>query len=137
MKQEILNRFTREVIFSGDYDSLKTCVEDAVRRGISLDGASLNGASLDRASFKDTTIFNNIKINKAPVFINGLHWMITLMDHHINIGCKLHTIDEWENFDNESINKMDKSALRWWIKNKQWIIEMARVHESEVDNASE
>jgi hypothetical protein len=56
MNIKILNRFTGAVLFEGEYESLRACVEDAVRRNVSLDGASLNGASLDGASLNGASL---------------------------------------------------------------------------------
>jgi len=47
MPFEIINRFTDEVIFSSENtESVKTCVEEAVKRGATLTGAYLFGAYL-------------------------------------------------------------------------------------------
>ena len=34
------------------------------------------------------------------------------------IGCQQHTIEEWKNFDDEVISKMDSNALEWWSRYK-------------------
>ena len=60
MKIEIKNRFTREVIFSFECETIKECVIEAVKQkadlsranlsGASLSGADLSGADLSRAN---------------------------------------------------------------------------------------
>ena len=49
------------------------------------------------------------------------HYQITITDNHILIGCEQHTISEWENFDDQTIFKMDSGALEWWVKHKNFI----------------
>ena len=52
IKIEIKNRWTGEVIYTHECEdnTIRKTVEQAVKRGVSLDRASLYGASLDRAS---------------------------------------------------------------------------------------
>ncbi len=45
---EIKHRFTGSVLFSIETDSIKLCVEAAVKAGANLGGANLDGASLVR-----------------------------------------------------------------------------------------
>lgn len=47
---EIRSRLTKEVIFSGEYVSLKACVEDAARKGFVLDYADFRRANLTHAN---------------------------------------------------------------------------------------
>lgn len=49
---EIKNRFTDEVIHSGDFRSVKECVEDAIKRKITLSGADLRWADFREADFR-------------------------------------------------------------------------------------
>lgn len=44
MKHQISNRWTGAVIFEGEYETLKDCVEAAVKNRANLDRASLVGA---------------------------------------------------------------------------------------------
>jgi hypothetical protein len=37
------------------------------------------------------------------------------------IGCEQHSIDEWMNFSDEEIDKMDTGALHWWKGGKPCI----------------
>jgi hypothetical protein len=49
---EIKNRFTNETIYSGNFENLKECVEDAVKMGVSLMEANLTKADLREANLK-------------------------------------------------------------------------------------
>jgi hypothetical protein len=46
---EIKNRWSGEVLFQGDFDSMKDCVLAALRSSINLSGAYLRGANLSSA----------------------------------------------------------------------------------------
>lgn len=50
MKFEIKHRFTGAVLFSAETDSIKLCVEAAIKSGADLNGADLYGADLYRAN---------------------------------------------------------------------------------------
>jgi uncharacterized protein YjbI with pentapeptide repeats len=52
MKFEIKHRFTGSVLFSLETDSLKLCVEAAVKSGANLTGANLSGADLSGANLR-------------------------------------------------------------------------------------
>ena len=53
---EIKNRKTGEIIFSGEYSSMRECVEDAVRKKISLQWAYLQGVDLQDADLQDADL---------------------------------------------------------------------------------
>jgi hypothetical protein len=50
-------------------------------------------------------------------------YMIGFTRDTLQIGCKTYTIDEWRNFTDEEISKMDEGALDWWNKWKDWIFQ--------------
>ena len=57
---EIKNRYTGEIIFSGDYETMRECVEDALcseasLRGADLHNADLRGADLSGANLSGAT----------------------------------------------------------------------------------
>ena len=37
------------------------------------------------------------------------------------IGCEQHLISEWKGFSDKTISEMDKGALDWWNKWKEFI----------------
>ena len=95
-----------------------------------LGGAALPYAKLGGAKWKGATYFE-AKISKGLVFLEGYYWDVYLMDDHIKIGCKMHTIEEWEKFTNGQIRRMDTSASEFWRKNKASIIAAARKHQQQ------
>jgi hypothetical protein len=52
------------------------------------------------------------------VQINGLRWLVTILDQHMVIGCQEHSIERWWGFSDALIAKMDKDALEFWHAHK-------------------
>ena len=55
-----------------------------------------------------------------------MHWFVTILDAHMQIGCELHLLAEWQSFDDARIVQMDRQALRFWRDNKDALLGMAR-----------
>jgi uncharacterized protein YjbI with pentapeptide repeats len=94
---------------------------DAYLRGANLRGANLRGADLGGAKWRD-----NIVLSRAPLFIDGLKWRVSILDEHMEIGCELHRIDKWAAFDDATINRMDRGALKWWRAHGYALLALAR-----------
>ena len=61
---------------------------------------------------KPTTVFIQMK----------LFYTVIITDSEMEIGCELHTINEWRGFTDNDILKMDgKNALRFWNEHKKRI----------------
>ena len=98
-------------------------------RGADLYGANLRGANLDGE-----------KLTKTPLQLNNLKWFVLISDKYLRIGCQRFTIEEWKNFDDETIVKMDFAALKFWRKWKAPIIALCDAHttaESTIDEGDE
>ena len=50
-------------------------------------------------------------------------YMIGFTKNTLQIGCQRHSIEKWRSFTDEEISKMDKGALEWWNKWKDWIFQ--------------
>ena len=74
--------------------------------GVWHDGVWLGGV------WRGESIQNNL------LNVLGLRWPITISDTRMQVGCELHTFPEWESFDDERINKMDRGALKFWRQHK-------------------
>ncbi len=95
-------------------------------RGANLGGAYLRGANLDGANLRGAKWREDITINRAPLQIAGLRWMVYILDQHMQIGCELHTLAEWATFDDARIVQMDgKTALKFWRAHKTALLAMA------------
>ena len=125
---EIKHLITGGVLFSLECDSLKLCVEAAVKAGASLDGASLDGASLNGASLDGAEIRDGITITRRPLQLYGLRWPVTIFDRHMQIGCEFHALSEWAAFDDRRIADMEdgREALKFWRAHKDTLLGLAR-----------
>ena len=94
-------------------------------RGANLDGADLCGADLDGE-----------KLVKTPLQLNNLKWFVLISDKYLRIGCQRFTIEEWRNFSDEEIVKMDFAALKFWRKWKVPIMALCDAHAT-AENATE
>ena len=102
-------------------------LRDADLRGASLGGASFRGAYLSGADLSGAG-GEKIESNLIPIQILGLRWNILILDSHIKIGCELHSIKEWAEFDDETINKMASGALKFWEKSRGFIMDFCKAN---------
>ena len=152
MKYEIKHGYTSGVLFSLECGSLKICVEGAVSARADLAGADLAGANLARAylaganlaranladanladanladaNLADAKWRDGITITQAPIQIYGLYWPVMILDEHMQIGCELHLLSEWQAFDDDRIGRMDaRQAKKFWSAYKDALLSMAR-----------
>jgi len=89
-------------------------------RGAHLSGADLRGAYLNSATYGEGVIIGN-----NPLFILGLTWQVYIFETHIKIGCHIHTKQEWLEFNDADIAKMEPRAPVFWAKWKKHILWMA------------
>ncbi len=100
-----------------------------------LSFADLRWANLTNADLK------NIKLNYAvgdkgevkSMHIEKYDISWDFQNNILNIGCKSHSFDEWKNFTNEQIDKMDTGALKWWKKWKEFIFKAIELSKDGVD----
>ena len=92
-------------------------------RGTDLCGADLSGADLRDANLSDADLsganlrFLHSANGKELACMNAGKYQVVLSKEKIAIGCKFFTVEEWKEFDDDKISKMDDGALEWW---KQW-----------------
>ena len=102
--------------------------------GANLHGANLHGAYLSGAYLRDADLNDTVGNMRH---IKSLHletWPITYTTEVIQIGCQCHTIEEWKQFDNEAIRKMDEDALEFWSKWKDYIFHTIELSPCEPTN---
>ena len=134
MKQQILNRWTGAVLFECDVPdevgsglAMRHALQAAVSAranlaGAYLAGADLAGAYLDGAKWRD-----GIVIHRVPLQVHGLLWSVTILDQHMQIGCELHSLHDWERFDERRIAEMDgREAVRFWRAHGPGLLALAR-----------
>ena len=108
---------------------------DADLRGANLRGADLRGANLYGADLRGADL-DGEKLNKTPLQLNNLKWFVLISDKYLRIGCQRFTIEEWRNFDDSAIVKVDFAALKFWRKWKVPIMALCDAHAT-AENATE
>jgi hypothetical protein len=95
--------------------------------GANLDGAYLAGANLDGANLDGAKWRGGIVIRRAPLQVAGLLWSVTILDQHMQIGCELHSLHDWAQFDERRIAEMDgRDAVRFWRAHGPGLLALAR-----------
>ena len=143
---KILNRWTLSIIFENEKETIRETVEDANLIGANLRdanliGADLRGANLIGADLRDADLrganLRGANLRDANLIGANLRdakgnlrefktmqietYSISFTKDILQIGCKRYSIEEWKNFDDETIGKMDSGALTFWNKWKQFI----------------
>ena len=140
---EIKSRYTGEVIYTHEADTLvganlrgadlrgadlrEADLRGADLRGADLRGADLYGANLCEADFTDATVIGH-KVTKTPIQINNLKWPILITERFMQIGCQVHTHDEWEAFSGDELSDMDDEAFEFAEKWRTILLYMCREH---------
>lgn len=148
---QIKNRWTLEVMFECEADSMRIAVElavskradlrdaylrganlrDAYLRDADLSGAGLSGADLRGADLRDAK-YGDYPITITPLQVIGLYWDVLILDTAIKIGRQMHSIDAWDTFADSEIAAMDGNALTFWREHKPLIMSAARLHAAKV-----
>ena len=82
-------------------------------RWANLSGADLSDADLSGADLR----FLHSANGKELACMNAGKYQVVLSKEKIAVGCKFFTVEEWKEFDDDKISKMDNGALEWW---NQW-----------------
>ena len=99
---------------------------DANLRGANLSGANLGGADLGGANLRGA-IGNMTQIKSMQIE----QYQIVYTSDRLFIGCKNFSINEWKNFDDSEITKMDSGALEWWKNWKDIIFQIIDISPAE------
>lgn len=106
--------------------------------GAYIFGTHLGGADMANTILEDTDIIsayltnttltgakwqNGRIIDKNPVQLTGLNWPITILGGYMQIGCEMHSLYDWSEFDDNRIIEMGgKEALRFWKQYKNALL---------------
>ena len=134
MKFEIKNRWNGKVIFSLETESLKLCIEAAIKSEANLREADLRGADLYGADLREAYLrgvdIDGETVKLTPLTVSNLIYHCLITDNYMRLGCKRFTHTEWENFNDEQILKMDDDALPFWKTWKEPLLAMCAAHRS-------
>ena len=105
-------------------------LEGADLRGADLRGADLRGADLRGADLKGADIEGEI-LTKSPLIVDDLFYYCLITENYMRLGCQRHTHEAWLGFSDEEINEMDTSALRFWRKHKEELMQKCMEHKKQ------
>jgi hypothetical protein len=75
----------------------------------------LQYTNLQGADLYSTNIRLVVGDGKRIKTIDDYYRIVIMQEYGVMaIGCEQHSIDEWMNFSDEEIDKMDAGALQWW-----------------------
>jgi len=97
--------------------------------GANMSGANMSGANMSGANMSGANMSGGIgnMIELKTLLLDK--YVVTFSASHMAIGCQQHTIEEWFGFTDGRISQMDRGALEWWKKWKDFIftaIEMTK-----------
>jgi len=107
-------------------------LSDADLRDANLSRADLRGADLRGANLYDANLYGALgNMNQIKTMaIDTYH--VNYTKDVIQIGCENHSIEDWKNFNDERIVKMDgKTALSFWRKHKDFILKAIELSPAE------
>ena len=111
---------------NGEADGVRANLTGAYLTGANLTGANPSGANLFSANLSSAKWRDDIIINRNPLVIAGLPYLVYILDQHMQIGCELHTLTEWGEFDDDRIARMDGvRARKFWDKFKVSLLALA------------
>ena len=130
----IKHRYTDTTLCEFDVETVKQATEKgkadlsgADLRGADLRGADLRGADLRGAYLRGADL-DGEKLTKSPLVITGLRYWCLISDGYMRLGCKRFTHEEWAEFSDDEIEKMDSCALEFWKQWKESLLAMCKAH---------
>jgi uncharacterized protein YjbI with pentapeptide repeats len=83
-------------------------------RYANLRNANLSNADLRYADLRDANLRNADLLYADLRMLQTDIYTCWIQKEHIRIGCQYHKYEDWINFDDKEISKMDSGALDWW-----------------------
>lgn len=124
---QIKHRCTTAILFEKDCDSLKLCVEAAAETKADLRAADLRAADLSAADLSGAFYGDDLPLRHPPIQISGLRWHVLILDRHMQIGCELHSLADWQQFDDAQIARMSpRHGAEFWASYKEPLFTLAR-----------
>ena len=120
----IKHRYTDTTLCEFDVETVKQATE---KGKADLSGADLSGANLDGANLRCVNL-DGEKLTKSPLVITGLRYWCLISDGYMRLGCKRFTHEEWAEFSDDEIEKMDSCALEFWKQWKESLLAMCKAH---------
>jgi len=96
-------------------------LSDANLSNANLSGANLSCADLSYANLFGANLFGALGNMKEISSMQIELYKIAFTSEMLQIGCKTFSHNEWMNFNDEKIKEMDRYALKFWKKYKDFI----------------
>lgn len=108
----------------------RTCLSGADLGGANLEDADLEGAKLEGADLQGAKLGGGVTVSVRQATIYIERYPVVVFDHHMKIGCQLHSLDDWGTFSADQIEKMsNQETAKAWELWKPAIMAFAREHE--------
>ena len=120
---------------NNEYGGVRVDLRGANLCGANLRGANLCGANLRGANLRETDLRGAVGNMRHIKSLQAEKYTIAYTATILQIGCKRHTIEEWQEFDDKTISKMDTGALEWWNKWKEIVFKMIELSPCEPTKA--
>jgi len=113
---------------------------EADLRGANLYGADLREANLREANLREANLYEadlrgaNLygkPLEKTPLFLCNLKWHVTITTDHLHIGCQVHLVTDWANFNDVTIAGMSPTAPQFWQTHKEVLLALCAIHKQE------
>lgn len=110
-----------------------TCADltDANLTGANLTCADLRRANLTGANITGADLTGAVGNGKNIKLLQIEKYIVIYTSDVIQIGCRRYSIEEWRNFDNDTISDMDTGALDWWNKWKEMLFKIIEMSPAE------
>lgn len=95
-------------------------------RNTKLICSDLRDSDLRNANLINSDLSNTDLIDAGLIVLYLPYWTVYVHRETIRIGCRHHSHEEWKNFTDEEISKMDKNALVFWKQYKALIFEAVK-----------
>lgn len=89
--------------------------------GVDLSGVDLTGADLRETNLTGANLWDIIGNGREIKSMQIERYSVVYTSDILQIGCERHTVEEWRDFTDQEIDKMDSETLDWWKKWKEWI----------------
>ena len=100
---------------------------DVIKEVTSLRGSDLRGSDLSNSDLRGSDLRIIRGNGKEVKSLQIGTYMVSYHKDILNIGCQSHTLNEWLNFTDEEIDRMDKdTSLDWWKLNKDILITLVK-----------
>ncbi len=127
MTIEIKHRYTDEVLYSSECDTLRDAVIEAIEKGANLRSADLSSANLRCANLSSADLRCAENILEADFAYsyggNSTAQQIQLGEYQLTIienvcwgGCTRKTLCEWLEYDGDALSEADRNYLNYVTK---------------------